>query len=427
MNLFLQQKKLIKPIIALVIGTFPLMAFQSDLDLYIQKAQENNPVVKLAYNQWKSAETSIAVAKGLPNPTVSVGYFLESVETAAGPQQYKIGLMQKFPFLGKRGLQGKIQASKAENSYYKYVGHQLKLNHAVRSTWYDYYYLARVTELTEQNFKLIQNWDGVIRSKYVTARTGHPDLIKTQIELIQLEDELFTLENKKIPILERLRSLLNDPSLTDIVVPDSLSFELVQLDASSIKEQILKNNTSALGANANIEMQKFRIKRSKLNWMPDIGLGIESIATGEKDGSLVSGKDPLVAKLSLDIPIWFRKTNAEIASANYALNGAEAQAVSIQNELKTKLEIVLFDLEESSRQIRLYKDVLIPKGLESLGASEIAYRGDKIEFISLVDAQRRLLKFQMKYDKALVDYLKAKSKLTVLTGETLRQAQDIGL
>ncbi|MBT7738044.1 MAG: TolC family protein, partial [Candidatus Marinimicrobia bacterium] len=284
MNLFLRQKKHIKPIIALMIGTFPLMAIQGDLDLYIQKAQENNPVVKSAYNQWKSAETSITAAKGLPNPTLNVGYFLESVETAAGPQQYKIGLMQKFPFLGKRGLQGKIQSSIAENSYYKYVEHQLKLNHAVRSTWYDYYYLVRVTELTEQNFKLIQNWDGVIRSKYVTARAGHPDLIKTQIELIQLEDELFTLENKKIPILERFKSLLNDPSLMDIVVPDSLTFELAELDVSIVKEKILKNNTTVLGANADIEMQRYRVKRSKLNRMPDIALGVESITTGEKEG-----------------------------------------------------------------------------------------------------------------------------------------------
>ena len=151
--------------------------------------------------------------------------------------------------------------------------------------------------------------------------------------------------------------------------------------------------------------------------MPRFCLGVELIGTGEKDGSSVSGKDPLVAKLSMDIPIWIRKTNSEITSANYTLTGTEARAESIQNELRSELEMVLFDLDESSRQIRLYKDILIPKGLESLSASEIAYRGDKIEFISLVDAQRRLLQFQMKYEKAVVDYLKAKSKLSVLTGE----------
>ena len=98
MNLFLRLIKLLKPIISLMIGSVPLMAFQGDLDIYIQKAKENNTVIKRSYNLWKSAEARIVSVKGLPNPTVSLGYFLESVNTATGPQQYKIGLMQKFPF-----------------------------------------------------------------------------------------------------------------------------------------------------------------------------------------------------------------------------------------------------------------------------------------------------------------------------------------
>ena len=101
------------------------------------------------------------------------------------------------------------------------------------------------------------------------------------------------------------------------------------------------------------------------------------------------------------------------------MEAVEQKVVSIQNELTKNLEKVLYELKESNRQIQLYQNVLIPKGLESLGATEKAYRSDKIDFLSLVDAQRRLLKFQMKYEKALVDYLKAKSKLSILTGEGL--------
>jgi outer membrane protein TolC len=273
--------------------------------------------------------------------------------------------------------------------------------------------------LTNQNFDLIQNWDNVIRSKYVTAQAGHPDLIKTQIELIQLEDELSTLENKKAPLLEQFRNLLNDKELSNITVPDSLNYSQNDMDPSDLLAEILEGSPDLLLANSEIDLRKARVKRSKLNRMPDIGVGMEKITTGEKEGSAFSGKDPLVAKLSLDIPLWFRKNNASIASANFALVGAERQVSSVENDLKTQFENVLFDIAESTRQIELYKHILIPKGLESLGATEIAYRADKIEFLSLVDAQRRLLQFQMKYEKALVDYLKAKSKLSILTGEGL--------
>ena len=128
----------------------------------------------------------------------------------------------------------------------------------------------------------------------------------------------------------------------------------------------------------------------------------------------------MTIKCSIDPNIFNYSINkSSIKSADLAVEAVEQKVVSIQNELTKNLEKVLYELKESNRQIQLYQNVLIPKGLESLGATEKAYRSDKIDFLSLVDAQRRLLKFQMKYEKAFIDYLKAKSKLSVLTGEKI--------
>ena len=276
-----------------------------------------------------------------------------------------------------------------------------------------------MTDLTQQNFDLVKNWDGVIRSKYITSRTSHPDFVKTQIELIQLEDDLRSLENRKKPILEKFRSLLNQDSLAEIVVPDSLTAVVSPIEREILIQKMEKSNSDLKMAEVEIEKRKLQVKLSKLNRMPDIAIGVEKIGTGEKVGSPFSGKDPLVAKVSLDLPIWFGKNKSTIQSASYEKNAAEDHFNTTRNELEVQLEKVIYDLEESSRQIQLYRDVLIPKGLESLGVTEIAYRTDKIDFIALVDAQRRLLKFQMKYEKAVVDYLKAQSRLSLLTGELL--------
>ena len=271
--------------------------------------------------------------------------------------------------------------------------------------------------MTQQNFALIQNWDSVIRSKYITSRTGHPDLIKTQIELIQLEDDLLSLENQKQPLLESFRSLLHNHTLLGINVPDSLAFLEMDSDRIYLREAMNKTNPDLKMVGAELNMNKARLKRAKLNRLPDLGIGLEKIGTGEKVGSAFSGKDPMVAKVSFDIPLWFGKNKSAIKSASLSVEAVEQKVTSIQNELANELEKVLFELEEFSRQVQLYQGILIPKGLESLGATEKAYRSDKIDFLSLVDAQQRLLKFQMKYEKALINYLKAKSKLSVLTGE----------
>jgi outer membrane protein TolC len=389
------------------------------LDGYIHAGLKNNSSLKQTFNQWKSAEAKVALAKGLPNPTFSFGYFLESVETAAGPQETKIGIMQKIPWFGKRKADGNAQTARAEMAFSQLEKKRLTLAHEIRNVWYDYYYLMRITDLTQQNFELIQNWDSVIRSKYITSRIGHPDLIKTQIELIQLEDELSSLENQKRLLLELFRSLINEQNFSEIIVPDSLSFTIGKRERSQLQIMIIESNPDLMMANAELEMKNAQLKRAKLNRLPDLGIGLERIGTGKKTGSVISGKDPLVAKVSFDIPLWFRKNNSSIKSANLAKESIEQKIISIQYELEAKLEKVLYYLEESSRQVQLYQNVLIPKGLESLGATEKAYRSDKIDFLSLVDAQRRLLKFQMKYEKAVINYLKAKSKLLVLTGEKI--------
>ena len=387
------------------------------LEDYIQIGLKNNPSLKQAFKQWKSVEAKVGFAKGLPNPTISFGYFLESVQTAAGPQETKIAIMQKIPWFGKRKADGNAQSARADMAFSKLEKKRLSVSHEIRKVWYDYYYLMRITDLTQQNFVLIQNWDSVIRSKYITSRTGHPDLIKTQIELIQLEDDLLSLKNQKLPLLESFRSLLHNHTLLEINVPDFLAFLGMDSDRIYLREAMNKTNPDLKSVGAELNMNKARLKRAKLNRLPDLGIGLEKIGTGEKVGSAFSGKDPMVAKISFDIPLWFGKNKSSIKSASLSVEAVEQKVTSIQNELANELEKVLFELEESSRQVQLYHGILIPKGLESLGATEKAYRSDKIDFLSLVDAQQRLLKFQMKYEKALINYLKAKSKLSVLTGE----------
>jgi len=53
MNLFIRQQNNIKSLIILMISSTTLMAFQSDLGIYIQKARENNPSLKRAKTLWQ--------------------------------------------------------------------------------------------------------------------------------------------------------------------------------------------------------------------------------------------------------------------------------------------------------------------------------------------------------------------------------------
>ena len=405
-------------VIVFTIGFAPTMGSNSQktlmLNAYLHIAQKNNVDIHTAFKRWKAAEERISVAKGLPNPTLSFGYFLENVETAIGPQEYKIGVLQKFPWFGKRKTQGEIQSARAEIQQLQ--AKRLAIIHAVKSTWYDYYYLTRAIFITRQNYDLVLNWETVVRSKYMTARAGHPDLIKTQIERIQLKDKLESLEAKQLPILENFRSLLNDPELQNIVVPDSLDFIPNEYFSDDVFRLAEKDNPMVLSAEQGINMNSKTLKRTKLNWYPDIGIGMDYIGTGSKVGSAESGKDPLLFKVAIDLPIWFGKTKKSIQSAKLELDAATYHVESVKNQLAVDIETTIFELEDAERRVQLYKKSLIPKSLESLSVSEKAYIADKVDLLTLIDAQRRHLIFTLNYEQALVSYLKSMSKLNTLTG-----------
>ncbi len=404
-------------------GVYPTPT-EPTLDDYVMTAQKQNAGISSAYNLWEAAVNQIAVVKGFPNPTLSFGYFLENVETAVGPQEYKVGLTQMIPWFGKLGTQGKVQTAQSEILFHRLQQKRLEVESQTKLVYYDNYFLEKAIGITRQNIDLVQNWEWVVQSKYKTALSSHLDVIKTQIELINLKDDLKSLEAKKRPLLQKFQEILNDTTLSEVIIADSLDFLTLELEKTDILNIALEGNPGLLAAGSQVTKQTQALKRARLEYFPDFGLGVDKIGTGEKlDGSgtpvIDSGKDPMVFKISLNLPIWLGKNAKTVRSAKYKKNAAQEFRQSVENTLLTQIENVWYDLTEAERKYNLYKDVLIPKSLESLGASEKAYISDEVDFLTLVDAQRRYLQFSLKYEKSLVDFLKSRSKLETLIGKPI--------
>jgi outer membrane protein TolC len=77
----------------------------------------------------------------------------------------------------------------------------------------------------------------------------------------------------------------------------------------------------------------------------------------------------------------------------------------------------IYDIEDSKRKMDLYGNVLVSKAQELVQSSESAYRAGTIDFLSLIDAQRMLLKYQLNYDRAITDHQQSIAELEVLIGE----------
>ncbi|MHC4439382.1 MAG: TolC family protein [Planctomycetota bacterium] len=389
-----------------------------ELEDYLVFAAMNNAGLQVAFEQWKIAVEQVPQAKSLPDPKFTYGYFIEEVETRVGPQRNRLEIMQTFPWFGEIEARTDAAAAAAKAAMKRYEATKLKLFYETKDVFYEYTYLARAIEIAKENLELIQHFEEVARTKYMAAAAGHPDVIRAQIELARLEDRLKTLEELRKPIVARLSSVLNRQSIEMLPWPRKAEFRTAQLNREKMIELLRARNPELEALDFELQAAKDGVELAKKKFWPDVGVGVGWTDTGSavNPGMSDSGKDPIILMFSMNLPIWREGYKAAELQAKANVLKASHQKKEAENTIIARAERALYDFEDSDRKRKLYRDVLIPKAEELLGASETAYKAGTIDFLSLINAQQKLLEFQLHYERALTDNQQELARLEMLVG-----------
>jgi outer membrane protein TolC len=81
---------------------------------------------------------------------------------------------------------------------------------------------------------------------------------------------------------------------------------------------------------------------------------------------------------------------------------------------------VLFAYEDARRKIGLYRDGLIAKARQSINVSYSAYEGGEVELLTVLDAQRQLLEFELQLQQSLTERARRLAELEMLTAKQLQ-------
>ena len=102
------------------------------LDQYLATAAENNPGLKVKFNQYMAALQKGDQVGTLPDPQIAFGYFIMPVETKVGPQQFKISAQQFFPWFGKLKANRSVAEEMAKSKYEIFEDTKSKLFYDVK-------------------------------------------------------------------------------------------------------------------------------------------------------------------------------------------------------------------------------------------------------------------------------------------------------
>lgn len=404
-------------------GLERLLNFDEDASLqdYLRYAALNNPGLEAAFKRWKASVERIAQARSLPDPQLSYGHFIQEVETRVGAQQQKVELSQMFPWFGKLRLKESIAGHAAEAEFSMYQAKKLKLFYSVKSSYYEYDYLAKAIRITGDNMKLLADLEKVARRKYASGGTDHAVVIKAQVELGRLEDRLKTLNDFRRPIVAKLNATLNRKTSQPLPWPKSVTVERDKIEESVVLNGFRDNNPELKALDAGIEQRKDAVALARKNYFPDFMVGVGWIDTGDAMNPELagSGDDPLVGMIGINIPIWFGKYRAAKNEAGAWHAAAIKQREDRENTLSADVHMALFKYKDAVRKIDLYGKNLLPKARQSLEVSKHAFVAGKLDFLTLIDAERLLLEFELAHERARADRAQRLAELEMLTGKQI--------
>ncbi|MHC4091297.1 MAG: TolC family protein [Planctomycetota bacterium] len=437
----------------------PVLDESATLEDYLAYAAFNNPGLEAAFNRWKAALERVPQVRALPDPRFTYRNYIQEVETRVGPMQQAFGLSQTFPWLGKLELRGDVAAEAGRAARQQYEAEKLRLFLEVKDAYYEYYYLGRAIDVVQENFDLVEYLESVARARYKTAAAGHPDVIRAQVELGRLEDQLNSLRDLLVPEAARLNAALNRPTDTPVPMPEMLPDERMAAGTADILRWLPENSPELKALDHEIERARHAVALAKKDYFPDFTLAVDytdvgtpprpdpqglanpaalrgasrlaggmgdlidiysigrSLGPGERPDD--ASKDVWMVSLSMNLPIWYDKLSAGEREARARYLAAVSARTEKENSLTSTVQRALYEYRDAERKISLYRDTLIPKARESIRSTETAFRAGSASFLDLVDAERSLLDFELSYERALASRAQRLAELEKLVGRSI--------
>ncbi len=393
------------------------LAADAVLDDYRAYAALHNAELEAAYYRWQAALHTVPQARTLPDPKLTYARYLEEVETRVGAQENRVGLAQTFPWFGTLRARGDRAAERAEAVRWRYEQAKLALDFRVTDTYAEYYYLGRATRITQANLDLVRHFEEVARRRYEVAKATYSDVIKAQVELGKLSDRVRSLRDMRPALAAALNAALNRPADAPVPWPRDLPEPVARYDTARLRAGLANVSPTLQALNRDVQASLRDVELARLRYFPSVTVGVDWIDTNDAIAPTPdSGKDPVVAMISISLPIWHQSYRAAEREAEAKLQAAVRMQTERRNSLASALERTVFRYEDARRRINLYRDTLLPKAQQALQAAETAFTAGSTDFLNLIDAQRVLLEFQLSFDRALADATQRQAEIATIVG-----------
>lgn len=401
---------------------FALPSQSQTLNDYLQIAAENNPDVQSAYHRYQASLQEVPIVGALDDPEFGFGYFVKPVETRVGAQEARVSLSQMLPWFGTLSQRRTVAAAEARVRFEEFQEQRNRLFFSVQERWYEIYFTEHSIDILKQNIQILETFERTALQNYETATGRQVDVLRVQIELEELRNQLRVQMDELEVLKTDFNNLLNrDPSL-DVQSTDQVDPVAVIPETDDLYDKILAQNPSLQQLEYKSRAKQDEITLARKSNRPSFSVGVDYTFVSERPVEIDdNGKDAFMVRGTVKVPIFRNRNRARVEQAQQLEKAADYAKEEQVNRLQTSLETALKDLRNADRNLTLASDVQIRYTEQAVEMLLGEYASEGAEFEEVLRMQQRLLDYlllreqslsNMNIASAYLDYISGKHNIT---------------
>ncbi len=396
----------------LLLLALPSMTKAQSLDSLLNATLESNLELKVLTNEYLAAIERAPQVSELPDPEVGVGLFPLPVATRLGAQTLRLSGTQMFPWPGLLNSKKDLELAKAKALYERIQAKALDLFYFLKVDYFRLYEIIESQKIILRNIEILEALERLSLSKVESGEATAADVLRVQLKIEELLQELDILETAKINPTSNINQLLYRPLETPIVIRDSLTFAEILYDKIDLVSRIKEDHPLLRMFELQQEVSRQAITLNELSGKPTFGAGLDYINVNKRSDADPSGNGRNIVQLRgvIKVPLYRKKYAAKEQEELYKIEALDIKKEDVLTRFLSTIEGA-FALHNTARlQMELYlKQIDITRAAINILEIDYSTRGNN--FDELLRLEKELIDYDLKLLKAVVQSHIAKSAI----------------
>ncbi len=388
----------------------------------VAEALQNNPEIQAARKEKEAAQHRVAPAGALDDPMLEAGFInlpTNSLRFDREDMTMKmIGLSQRLPYPGKRGLRQDVATKDAETVGYGYQETVNRVARDIKTAYFDLGLTIEMTRLVEKNKLILDQFLRIAEARYGVGQGTQADVLKAQTQLSKMVDELLKLARERPTIEAELNRMLGRSANVAAPLPEPPQLREEILKLESLRETSLTQRPQLLALQSIVSRNEKALDLARKDYYPDFDV---RLSYGQRDNMLDGTRrsDMVSLTVAINLPVWRENKIAPRVAESLAMRD---QALSLyqaqRNEVDAKLRQQAAAVEQNLKSARLYQTAILPQARLTVESALAAYRVNRVDFLTLLDSQMTVFNYEISLVTAMASYNKALAEINLLTGKS---------